>query len=161
MKANLSALALGASLTVSVSPALAQTFDMPKAGSTTYTSYALNHELATVDMGDQGSGSLIEGFGITRNSIGQKPFDRMSVHCLFYEGARGDKYDLKGACTETDVDGDKINVTFETDTFTLTGGTGKYSGISGTGTFSGNVLHAPATGTHAVEVTNKITWKMK
>ncbi|MGF6478834.1 hypothetical protein [Paraburkholderia sp. JPY419] len=160
MKSTLTKLALAASMTVSAGATLAQTFDMPRHGSTTYTNYAINHELATIDMGDQGSSLLIEGFGTTRNSVGEKPFDRMSVHCLFYESARSGKYEVKGACTETDVDGDKINLTFETDTQTLTGGTGKYKGISGTGTFSGQLLHPPAIGTHAVEVHNKITWKM-
>jgi hypothetical protein len=152
---------LGAPLWIwSASEASAASFDMPRQGSATYVAYYLNHELTQIDMNDQGTSSLIEGFGITRNMSGQKLFDRMSVHCIFYEQARDGQYSEAGACTEIDPDGDKINLTFQTGTQTLIGGTGKYKGITGSGTFTGHPLRAPAAGTHAVELNHTVTWKI-
>ena len=142
-------------------PAWAQKNEMPQQGSTTYEAYYLNHVLSNVDMGEQGSGSVIEGFGITRNTSGQKPFDKLSVHCVFYEGSRAGQYSETGACTETDAEGDMIYVTVATDAQTITGGTGKYKGITGTGTFSGHPLRPPAAVTFAVEVEHKVSWKIK
>lgn len=153
--------AVGAALSVwGAGAALAGTFDMPRQGSATYVAYYLNHVSTEIDMGEQGTSSLIEGFGITRNTSGQKLFDRMSVHCIFYEQAKGDQYSETGACTEIDPDGDKIDLTFQTGTQTLIGGTGKYKGIAGSGTFSGHPLRSPAAGSHAVELSHTVTWKI-
>jgi hypothetical protein len=80
---------------------------------------------------------------------------------VFYENSRGGQYSETGACTEVDTDGDMIYLTVATDTQTLIGGTGKYKGITGTGPFSGHPLRPPASGTFAVEVDHKVTWKMK
>jgi hypothetical protein len=112
-------------------------------------------------MGDQGNDEIVEGFGITRNTSGQKSFDNMSVHCVFYYGEHGGKGDAKGACTETDADGDKVFTTFVVGTHTLIGGTGKYKGITGAASFTVNPhLQPPAAGTVAVEVDHKVTWKI-
>jgi hypothetical protein len=152
---------LSAALLVwSARAASAETIDMPREGSATYVAYYLNHVSTEIDMGEQGTSALIEGFGITRNTSGQKLFDRMSVHCIFYEQAKGDQYSETGACTEIDPDGDKIDLTFQTGTQTLIGGTGKYKGITGTGTFSGHPLRPPAAGSHAVELNHTVTWRI-
>ncbi|SAK81003.1 hypothetical protein AWB79_05262 [Caballeronia hypogeia] len=161
MNAALAAMIFGASLSPFSSVSWAQNNVMPQQGSATYVAYYLNHVLSTMDMGEKNSGAVIEGFGITRSDNGQKPFDKLSVHCLFFEGARGGQYSETGSCTETDTDGDMIYLTVATDTQTFTGGTGKYKGISGTGTFSGHPLRPPAPGTFAVEVEHKVNWKLK
>lgn len=161
MNAALESIILGGSLALCTGMAWAQKSDTPQQGSATYAAYYLNHVLSTMDMGDQGSGAVIEGFGITRSVSGQNPFDKLSVHCLFFEGSRGGQYSETGSCTETDTDGDMIYLTVATDTQTLTGGTGKYKGITGTGTFSGHPLRPPAPGTFAVEVDHKVNWKLK
>ena len=161
MNATFKSMTFGASLSVWTGATWAQKNDMPQQGSATYAAYYLNHVLWTMDMGEQGSGAVIEGFGITRNTSGQEPFDKLSVHCLFFEGSHGGQYSETGSCTETDTDGDMIFLTVATDTQTLTGGTGKYKGIAGTGTFSGHPLRPPAPGTFAVEVDHKVNWKMK
>ncbi|CAB3773939.1 hypothetical protein [Paraburkholderia humisilvae] len=161
MSATINSMILGASLSFCTSVTWAQSNHMPQQGSATYTGYYLNHVLSTMDMGEQGSGAVIEGFGITRNTKGQKPFDKLSVHCLFFEGARGGKYSETGSCTETDTDGDKIYLAVSTDAQTLTGGTGKYKGITGDGTFSGHPLRPPAPDTFAVILEHKVNWNMK
>lgn len=147
-------------LTIISSAASAQKIEIPQQGSTTYATYYLNHVRSNIDMGDQGNDSIIEGFGITRNTSGQKFFDNMSVHCVFYYGEHGGKGEAKGACTETDADGDKVFSTFVVGTHTLIGGTGKYSGITGTASFTVNSLRPPAEGTHADVVDHQVTWKI-
>jgi hypothetical protein len=161
MNATFKAVILGASLSIWTGATWAQKIDMPQQGSTTYVTYYLNHLLSNIDMGELGSDSVIEGFGITRNTSGQKTFENLSVHCVFYYGVRGGKETEKGACTEMDADGDKIYTTFETGTHTLIGGTGKYKGIAGTASFTANPLRPPVAGTFAVEVDHKVSWKMK
>ncbi|WP_233860323.1 hypothetical protein [Paraburkholderia sp. HD33-4] len=161
MNAAFNSVILGVSLSVLAGVACAQKSDMPQHGSATYEGYYLNHVLSTMDMGEQGSGAVIEGFGITRSSDGRQPFDKLSVHCLFFEGSRGGQYSETGSCTETDTDGDVIYLTVSTDAQTLIGGTGKYKRITGAGTFSGHPLRAPAPGTFAVILEQKVTWDMK
>ncbi|MGF6874101.1 hypothetical protein [Paraburkholderia sp. MM5477-R1] len=161
MSRIINSMIVGAFFSVCTGLTWAQKNDMPQQGSATYVGYYLNHVLSTMEMGDQGSGTVIEGFGITRNPSGQKPFDKLSVHCLFFEGARAGQYSETGSCTETDTDGDMIYLTVSTDAQTLTGGTGKYKGITGDGTFSGHPLRPPAPGTFAVMLDHKVNWKIK
>ena len=148
-------------LSILSSAASAQKIEIPQQGSTTYVTYYLNHLVSSIDMGDQGNDEIIEGFGITRNTSGQKIFDNMSVHCVFYYGVHGGKDEAKGACTEMDADGDKVFTTFVVGTHTLIGGTGKYKGITGTASFTVNPLRPPAAGTFAVEVDHKVSWNIK
>ncbi|MFP4894648.1 hypothetical protein [Paraburkholderia sp. EG304] len=156
------AVIVGASFSICADATLAQKVETPPhQGNTTYVTYYLNHLLANIDMGDEGSDSVIEGFGITRNTSGQKTFDGMSVHCVFYYGVRGGKETAQGACTEMDADGDKVFTTFVAGAHTLIGGTGKYQGITGSATFSASPLRPPAPGTFAVEIDHKVSWKLK
>ncbi|WP_233804887.1 hypothetical protein [Paraburkholderia sp. HP33-1] len=147
-------------LSILTSAASAQKIEIPQQGSTSYVTYYINHVISSIDMDDQGNDEIIESFGITRNTSGQKIFDNMSVHCVFYYGMHGGTDAAKGACTEMDADGDKVFTTFVVGTHTLIGGTGKYTGITGAASFTVNMLRPPAEGTHADVVDHKVSWKI-
>lgn len=136
---------------------------IPQQGTTTYVTYYTGHSLASLDMGDVGNEALWELTGVTRNTDGQKLFDQMSVRCLFYRTSMDGKVGGVGACTETDVDGDKVFATFDASKrmHTLIGGTGKYKGITGTAQLAVTRLLAPGEGWDAFVIEHKMTWQLK
>ncbi|WP_175425751.1 hypothetical protein [Trinickia violacea] len=142
---------------------MADKAQMPKQGTATYVTYYTSHSPASLDMGGVGEDALWEPVGITRNADGQKLFDSMSVRCLYFHTAMGGKVGGVGACTETDMDGDKIFTTFDAAArvHTLIGGTGKYKGISGTAPYTVIRLSAPDQGLGATEVEHNVTWQFK
>lgn len=139
----------------------ADKIQMPRQGTATYVTYYTSHPLANLDMGEVGSGAVQQLVGVTRNVDGQKPFDGMSVRCLFYSETVGGKAKGNGVCTETDTDGDKVFTTFAARVHTLIGGTGKYKGISGTAPYTVTPLPAPGQGLGAIVVEHKVTWQLK
>jgi len=141
----------------------AQQLQMPQQGTTTYVIYYTGRSLASLNMGEVGSGTLLELVGITRNTSGQKFFDNMTVRCMVYREVVGGKLRANGSCTETDSDGDKAFTTFDSGTMihTLIGGTGKYKGISGTEPYTLKGLPPPGEGLTASIADHKVTWQFK
>ena len=136
---------------------------MPQQGTTNFVTYYTARILSNLNMGEIGSEALVEMLGVTRNTDGQKLFDNMAVRCIVYRETVGGKYKAKGACTETDSDGDKTFTTFDSVTMihTLIGGTGKYKGISGTEPYTVKMLPAPGEGMSAFIADHKASWQFK
>lgn len=134
---------------------------IPQQGTATYVTYYTSRPLANLDMGESGSQALVEMLGATRNTSGSKVFDNMGVRCLLYSESVSGKPKGRGACTETDSDGDKVFTTFEAGIHTLIGGTGKYKGISGTAPYTISPLPAPGQGLGAIAVEHKVSWQFK
>lgn len=143
--------------------AWAEQVQMPRQGTTTYVTNYTTHFLSTLNMGEIGSDSVAELIGTTRNSDGQKFFDNMAVRCVEFLEVRSGSHNFKGACIQTDRDGDKVFTTFdsETMTHTLIGGTGKYKGISGTAAYTTKSLPPPEKGLGAIMDQYKVTWRYK
>ncbi len=143
--------------------ASAQQLQMPKQGTTTYQTYYTNRYLSTLNMGEMGSGWVAELAGITRNTDGQKFFDRMMVRCIYYFEAVMGSRKHSGACIQTDGDGDKVFTTFEGETMshTLIGGTGKYVGITGTAAYGSKELPTHGEGLTSIIADHKVTWELK
>jgi hypothetical protein len=141
----------------------AEQLQMPRQGTTTYVTHYTTRFLSTLNMGEVGSDSVAELVGTTRNTDGQKFFDNMAVRCVEFLEVRGGIHKFKGACIETDSDGDKVFSTFDsgTMTHTLIGGTGKYKGISGTAAYTTKSLPAPGKGQGAIINQYKVTWQFK
>jgi hypothetical protein len=73
-----------------------------------------------------------------------KTLDNLAIHCLEESSARVSGYKYVGTCIESDVDGDKIFMSYEGQEggpIALIGGTGKYAGIEGSGAWT--VTDAP------------------
>lgn len=160
---TLSSAILAVALSFFGQTAMADKAQMPKQGTATYVTYYTSHSPASLDMSGVGEEALWELVGITSNADGQKLFDSMSVRCLYFHTAVGGKVGGVGACTETDMDGDKIFTTFDVAArvHTLIGGTGKYKGISGTAPHTVIRLSAPDQGLGATEVEHNVTWQFK
>lgn len=121
------------SLALTAAGALAA--DFPKSGSSKATGYwtqPTTNELEGWEADWQPNLNI--GMGIIRSETASGPFDKSFLHCIGQDSLVAGQYWSNGSCTETDPAGDKIFVTYNTDTFTFVGGTGKYKGITGGGT---------------------------
>ncbi len=78
--------------------------------------------------------NLNVGMGVIRNETEGGPFDKSFMRCIGQDAMAAGKYLTNGSCTETDAAGDKIFITYNAESFTFAGGTGKYKGITGGGT---------------------------
>ena len=118
---------------------------LARSGSTKVAAYTVCRSLGLIDMERIGSQSSADCVGIVKNrERADKTFDNLAIHCLEESSARKDGYKFTGTCIETDMDGDKIFVTYEgpeSGPLSVIGGTGKYAGIEGSGTWS--VTDAP------------------
>ena len=109
--------------------------DFPKSGTTKATGY-LTQTIVDELEGWQADWqpNLNVGMAIIRNETEGGPFDKSFMRCIGQDAMVAGKYWSNGTCTETDAAGDKIFITYGADSFTFTGGTGKYKGITGGGT---------------------------
>ena len=148
-------------LAIAQPAAAADKITLPPQGSTTYVTYYTSQSLAALEMGDVGTGAMLQMTGVTRNTDGQKAFDNMSVRCLLYRETLGGKAQSGGTCVEIDAEGDKVFTTFAGNLHTLVGGTGKYKGIAGTAPFTFAGLPSPGTGMGAMTVEHKVSWQIK
>jgi hypothetical protein len=132
--------ALAASL-LALNTAGSSAADFAKSGSTKATGYETS---VTVDALDGWEADMQPDVfvmtGLLRNEKEGGAFDKSFIRCLGQEAMIAGAYTTSGTCTETDKDGDKIFITFETDKFTYVSGTGKYKGITGGGTMKSEIV---------------------
>jgi hypothetical protein len=161
---KLAKVAFIAVITISLAQVVwAEQVQMPRQGTTTYATNYTTRFLSSLNMGNVGSDSVAELVGTTRNTGGQKFFDGMAVRCVEFLEVRSGIHKFKGACIETDRDGDEVFSTFDsaTMTHTLIGGTGKYKGISGSAAYATKSVPAPEKGSGAIVNEYKVTWQFK
>jgi hypothetical protein len=156
MKSMLASMAI--ILTLWPAPAISAQF--PKTGEAEYDTYYVDDEVAKIDSG-VGTGTIVDETGITRNVKGEGPFHDMSVRCLYHWSVVEKTNHFNGSCVHTDKDGDNIFATFEDETTTLMGGTGKYKGITGTVSYTMRELHDTVGDRKAFVVNHKATWQIK
>jgi succinate dehydrogenase/fumarate reductase flavoprotein subunit len=109
---------------------------LPENGAAKLAAYQVCHPLAVVDMGIAGSESSTECNGIIRTLDGQRQLDNLSIRCLEDASARPEGYKYIGTCVQTDGDGDKIFMTYDSGNggqFKWIGGSGKFKDVSGSG----------------------------
>ena len=109
--------------------------DFPKSGTTKATGYWTQTTLDELQGWEADwQPNLNVGMGIIRNETGGGPFDKSFLRCIGQDTLAAGTYLTYGSCTETDIAGDKIFITYNAESFTFVGGTGKYKGITGGGT---------------------------
>jgi hypothetical protein len=150
--------------------------ELPKTGSTSYTSHYVFHPLGEVNLPGVGKGTALEMVGTTENTKGEPMFDKMSAKCFAISVEAGGKEWIDGACAMTDSDGDVVFSSFDTreldkaqptmncGTHKITGGSGKYKGITGLEPFACvNVATPPGepAGSFAIDVPHNTTWEIK
>jgi hypothetical protein len=118
---------------------------LPAEGSTKYTTYYIADPVERLVWGDVGASGTGLATGITRNDEGQPFFDGMSVRCINHWTVLGDEFNVSGACTETDRDGDQVFSTFDDQEHQIVG----------------DVLQAPAEGVVAAIVPHDVTWQIE
>ena len=117
--------AIAASL-LTLTAAGASAADFPKSGSTKATGY---QSMTIADALDGWETGLQPGVfvmtAVIRNETEGGPFDKNFMHCVGQEAMIAGAYKNSGTCTETDKDGDKMFISFESGTFTYLSGTAK------------------------------------
>ena len=131
-------------------------------GSAKLSAYQVCHPLAAIDMGEVGNEATTECNGIVKNADSLKSPDNLLIHCLENTSTRPDTHKYYGTCVLTDVDSDKIFMTYggaNSGEAKWIGGTGKYKDVSGTGGLG--VVVAPGGGSNifAYTLTFNMTWK--
>ena len=139
----------------------AEVAKLPPSGTTHFTTYFSVHTAHELKMVEDGSITVAELVGITRNPDGQPHFDSMVVRCLVSIRVVKGEQELYGACTETDGAGDSTSTTFDSKAHTFIGGTGKYKGISGTAPFTVQGLPSPGESLGALVIPHEVTWKLQ
>ena len=150
--------------------------DVPKKGTTSYTSHYVFRPLGAMDVPGVGKVTSLEMVGPVENTKGEAMFDKMQARCFAVNVDSGAQKWINGACTMTDADGDLVFSTFDTrdldksqpdmncGTHIITGGTGKYAGITGKEPFSCISKPTPAgeaAGVTAVDIPHNTTWEIK
>jgi hypothetical protein len=137
---------------------------LPENGAAKLSAYQVCHTLAVVDMGPAGSESSTECNGIVKNLDSQKPPDNLAIRCLEDTSARPDGYKYSGTCVQTDLDGDKLFMTYEgsnSGKFKWIGGTGKYKDVGGSGSLGVVVAPASSSNLFAYTLNYDVTWTNK
>jgi hypothetical protein len=120
---------------LALTSASASAADFPKSGSVKATSYDTSITVEALDGWEADfQPDIFVLTGLLRSEKEGGPFDKTFMRCIGQGALIAGAYKNSGTCTETDKDGDKIFITFETGTFTFVSGTGKYKGITGGGT---------------------------
>jgi hypothetical protein len=150
--------------------------DVPKTGTTPYTTHFVFTPVSTVDIPGVGKVVALQAVGPTENTKGEKMLDKMAAKCAAVSVDTAGKKYIDGACALTDHDGDVIFSTFDTrdldksqpkmdcGTHTITGGTGKYKGITGSEPFTCIAQPTPAgapAGAFAMDIPHNTTWEIK
>ncbi len=162
--------------TVAVLAGVALGAELPKSGSTSYTSHYVFKPLGVTETQGVGKVTALEMVGTTTNTKGEPHFDKLNAKCHAIKVEAGGKTYFDGACAMTDADGDTVFSTFDTreldkskpkmdcGTHFITGGTGKYKGITGTEPFACISKDAPAgspAGSFAIDIPHETTWQIK
>ena len=168
--------ALLSGLLMAFAPGVVLGAELPKTGSTSYTSHYVFHPLGTVDLPGVGKGTALEMVGTTENTKGEPTFDKMKAKCFAVNVETGGKKWIDGACAMTDSDGDVVFSSFDTrdldkaqpkmdcGTHIIMGGTGKYKGITGLEPFACVNVATPAgepAGSFAIDIPHNTTWEIK
>lgn len=140
--------------------------DLPREGDDAYTTDYVVISAKPMKLSDR-TVSLVEFSGISRNDKGTGMFHRMGVRCMGLHESGSPKAVSRGACTDTDSDGDQIFSTYESrvvdgksaGTHAFVGGTGKYAGMSGNATYS-VVPVKSSDGTVMFSVPHRASWKL-
>ena len=163
-------------LLLAIAPVAVMAGELPKSGSTSYTSHYVFHPLGTIDLAGVGKGTALEMIGNTENTKGEPVFDKMVAKCFAVSVETGGKKWIDGACAMTDRDGDVVFSSFDTreldktqpkmdcGTHVIRGGTGKYKGITGLEPFACVNVATPAgepAGSFAVDIPHNTTWQIK
>jgi hypothetical protein len=109
---------------------------LPKTGAVKHSAFTVCRSAAAVDLGDVGSDTAALCTGIVKTRDGAKLLDNLALTCLEESTARKAGYKFTGTCVETDIDGDKLYLTYEgpeSGPIDALGGTGKFKGIKGKG----------------------------
>jgi hypothetical protein len=115
--------------------------EFPKSGSAKATGYETYVTLDALDGWEADfQPDVFVQTGLVRSEKEGSPFDKTFLRCVGQEAMIAGAYKVSGTCTETDKDGDKISIAFETGTFTYVSGTGKYKGITGGGTSKSEIV---------------------
>jgi hypothetical protein len=137
---------------------------LPENGAAKLAAYQVCHTLAVVDMGPSGSESSTECNGIVKNLDGQKPPDNLAIRCLEDTSAGPEGYKYSGTCVQTDLDGDKLFMTYEgskSGQFKWIGGTGKYKDVRGSGNLGVVVAPSSTSTLFAYTLNYDVTWTNK
>jgi hypothetical protein len=120
---------------VAIAAVSAGAAEFPKSGSSKSTGYAVSTSLEALEGWDaEWQPNINVMTSINRTEGADGALDKSYMRCIGQEAMVAGIYRGGGSCTETDSDGDKIFISWESDAFTLIGGTGKYKGITGGGT---------------------------
>jgi hypothetical protein len=157
-------------------PSVAVGDEIPKKGSTSYTTRYVFRPLGFTEVKGVGKITALMLVGTTQNTKGEAFFDKMDVKCYAIK-VEGSKSYLDGACVSADADGDSVYSTFDSreldnsqpdmncGTHTITGGSGKYKGITGTEPFACKFVKETPPGEpyvdYRVDVTHNVTWEIK
>ena len=157
-------------------PSLVLGDEMPKKGSTSYTTHYVFRPLGITEIRDVGKVTALMLVGTTENTKGEAFFDKMDVKCYAIKVEGGTPY-LDGACVSADADGDRVFSTFDSreldksqpdmicGTHTITGGSGKYKGITGSEPFACKFVKETPPGEpyvdYRVDVSHNVTWEIK
>ena len=137
---------------------------LPENGAAKLAAYQVCHPLASVDMGPAGSESFTECNGIVKNLDSEKPPDNLAIRCLEDTSARPGEYKYSGTCVQTDLDGDKLFMTYEgskSGQIKWVGGTGKFKDVGGSGNLGVVVTPESTPGLFAYTLNYDVTWTNK
>jgi len=145
--------------------------EMAKEGTYSATQYGSGTAFRAVPMGEEHFYMSYEIMSVVISDTGKGFLHNVSVHVIgsFY-AVKGVKVQESGVCVYTDLDGDKVFLTWKTTsgklggvgkgTGTFVGGTGKYTGITGDQEWTWSDLPPPAEGTFAGICKIKGNWKL-
>ena len=161
MKHTILLASLGLMLTATAGAA-----DLPREGDDAYTTDYVVNSAKPLKLADR-TAALVEFSGVSRNDKGSGMFHRLGVRCIGLHESGTPQAVSRGACTETDADGDQIFSTYETriangrpaGTHVFVGGTGKYTGITGRADYA-VVPVKSSDGTAMFSVPHRASWKL-
>jgi hypothetical protein len=134
---------------------------LPRSGATSYVAEAVGRVIDVAELGRGETETLVEVTGVTRNTLGQSAFDKMTMHCLISFTTGGGRSSAVGACSETDRDGDTLFTSFDDEAGKLRGGTGKYAGMTGSAVFSVKPEPSSEASKIVYSVNHDVTWAQK
>jgi hypothetical protein len=151
--------------------------EMPKSGSTSYTTHYVFNPTGYDEVKGVGKITPLLLVGNTTNDKGEAAFDKMKARCFAIKVEAGAKSYFDGSCSLTDEDGDAVFSTFDSrqldksqpemncGTHAIIGGTGKYQGITGTEAFACHFVKETPPGQpfadYRVDFPHNVTWEIK
>lgn len=146
--------------------AVASAADLPRQGDDAYTTDYVVTSAKPLKLADR-TASLVEFSGVSRNDQGSGMFHRLGVRCIGLHESGSPQAVSRGACTETDADGDQIFSTYESriangkpaGAHVFVGGTGKYAGMTGRADYSFVPIKS-SDGTVMFSVAHRASWKL-